>query len=121
MEALKVLGVVVLILLAFAFAYWYIEVYTVRKHWREATQEAALQMNLFPQNMPPTQTAGITIDSWKLDIFKRHITGAGYDWPVPIKLAEGVLLLRVKTTNLEALGAVVLAANTEAAKTGAPK
>lgn len=66
------------------------------------------------------KTAGIAIDDWKLTIFKRHLQQAGYSVKNAGPLTNGTLLLQVHTTNLEALGEVVKAANTEAARTGAP-
>ena len=122
MEALKVLGAVFLVLLALGLLYWYVEVYTVRKHWREATEAVKLQRNLFPpprknHNMP---VANIALDSWKLDIFQRHLTQAGYKCPEAKPLIAGTLLLTIQTDNLEALQQVVQAANQEAALTGAP-
>jgi hypothetical protein len=41
MEALIYIGLIVVF---FALAYWYIEVYTVRKHWREAIEETNAAM-----------------------------------------------------------------------------
>ncbi len=64
--------------------------------------------------------AGIAIDEWKLSIFERHLTQAGYSFENCGLLVDGALLLRVRTANLVALGEVVKAANTEAAQTGAP-
>lgn len=66
------------------------------------------------------KTAGIAIDDWKLEIFKRHLGEAGYGYeqrPLP----GNCLLLRVTTENIEALQAVVQAANLEATRTGKPQ
>lgn len=68
-----------------------------------------------------TKKAGIAVDAWKLPIFERHLRQAGYAFENSGKLTAGTLLLRVDTTNLVALGEVLMAANTEAAQTGAPK
>ena len=62
---------------------------------------------------------GIAIDVWKLSIFERHLKAAGYTWENSGGLSEGVLLLRVNTTNPEAAAIVIKAANDEAAMTGA--
>lgn len=63
----------------------------------------------------------ITIDAWKLEIFSRHLTQRGYAFKsTPLDEVGSCLLLGVETENLEALAAVTLAANTEAARTGAP-
>ena len=67
------------------------------------------------------QKAAIAIDDWKLPIFERHLRQAGYSFQNSGSLTAGTLLLRVDTPNIVALGEVVKAANTEAAKTGAPK
>jgi hypothetical protein len=65
--------------------------------------------------------AGIVIDAWKLPIFERHFTQSGYAFENAGKLTTGTLLLKVETSNLEALSGVVKAANTEAAMTGKPQ
>jgi hypothetical protein len=65
--------------------------------------------------------AGIAIDSWKLPIFERHLTQAGYVYINQGALTPGTLLLTVTTQNAAALATVVKAANTEAARTGAPR
>ena len=65
--------------------------------------------------------AGIVIDEWKLPIFERRLKQAGYSFENSGLLATGTLLLRVDTANLEALGEVLKAANTEVAQTGAPR
>lgn len=65
--------------------------------------------------------AGIAIDDWKLPIFERHLSQAGYQFKNAGRLTTGTLLLQVETTNPEALAGVVAAANTEAAMTGAPQ
>lgn len=64
--------------------------------------------------------AGIVIDAWKLSIFERHLKQSGYTFENTGSLGSDTLLLRVDTTNVEALAIVIKAANTEAAKTGAP-
>lgn len=70
---------------------------------------------------PPPAKAAIVIDEWKAPIFERHLAQSGYAYDKGPGLSAGTLLLMVKTTNLTALEGVVRAANTEAAKTGAPQ
>ncbi len=65
--------------------------------------------------------AAIVIDPWKLPIFTRHLTQSGYTFEDAGLLSPDAHLLRVDTTNLEALAHVVKAANAEAARTGAPQ
>lgn len=65
--------------------------------------------------------AAIAIDDWKLPIFERHFSQAGYAYEKGSGPTSGTLLLTVKTKNVEALGIVVMAANTEAARTGSPR
>jgi hypothetical protein len=65
--------------------------------------------------------AGIAIDTWKLPIFDRHLTKAGYAFKQGPGITADTLLLTVTTENIEALGFVVRAANTEAAMTGTPR
>lgn len=64
--------------------------------------------------------AGIAIDEWKLPIFERHLKQSGYQFDNAGHLTPDTLILKVETTNLEALEVVVRAANAEAAQTGAP-
>ena len=65
--------------------------------------------------------AGIAIDAWKLSIFDRHLTSAGYAYTDGPGLTQDTRLLTVSTENVEALEVVVRAANTEARQTGAPR
>lgn len=65
--------------------------------------------------------AAIVIDTWKLSIFERHLQQAGYAYAKANGLTDNTLMLSVATNNMEALGEVVKAANTEAAQTGAPQ
>jgi hypothetical protein len=62
----------------------------------------------------------IAIDNWKLPIFDRHLSQAGYTY-AQVPFTDGTMLLKAETTNAQALAQVTLAANTEAARTGAPK
>lgn len=65
--------------------------------------------------------AAIAIDDWKLPIFERHLSQAGYTFKNVGNLTADTLVLHVETPNMVALGEVVKAANAEAARTGAPK
>lgn len=67
------------------------------------------------------QKVAVVIDNWKFPIFERHLQQAGYQFDRADGLTPSSMILSVSTTNLQALGIVVKAANTEAAKTGAPK
>ncbi len=61
--------------------------------------------------------AGIAIDAWKLPIYERHLTHAGYAYTnrgsVP-GFPPHTLVLTVEAQDLIALDAVVRAANSEA-------
>ena len=63
----------------------------------------------------------IALDPWKLPIFERHLSHSGYAFENVGLLTEGALVLKVSTDNPVALGEVVKAANTECARTGAPR
>lgn len=70
------------------------------------------------------ETAGIIIDNWKLPIFERHLTQAGYSFEKPGGpggFTEDTMVLMVDTENIEALHEVVKAANKEAARTKSGK
>lgn len=58
-------------------------------------------------------TAGIAMDEWKLPVFERHLTQAGYTYERAPDTEAGLILLLVPTTNLAALGEVVKAACNE--------
>ena len=64
--------------------------------------------------------AGIAIDAWKLEIFERHLSQAGYAYEKSAGLTADTLMLCVETDNMIALEGVLRAANTEAAKTRSP-
>lgn len=63
--------------------------------------------------------AAIVIEGWKLPIFERHLSQAGYALEISKGLITDNLVITVETDNFEALGNVVEAANAEAARTGA--
>jgi len=56
-------------------------------------------------------TCGIAIDAWKLPIFKRVLTNAGYTFTKNPGLTADTLLLKVKTDNILALKTVIEKAN----------
>lgn len=66
------------------------------------------------------QKAGIVIDMWKLDIFKRHLEQAGFTFTY-MPFMEYTLLLHVHTDNLEALKHTLKAATEEAKKSKGAK
>ena len=59
--------------------------------------------------------AAIALDDWKLPIFDRRLTSAGYSYEKHPGLTNDTLTLTVITDDVEALEKVVRAANTEAA------
>lgn len=63
--------------------------------------------------------AGVAIDSWKLSIFEKHLTEAGYTYETRPGVTSDSLMLHVVVDNssLHDLHKAVLAANTEAALT----
>lgn len=60
--------------------------------------------------------AAIAIDDWKMPIFERHLSGAGYVFKKGAGLTSGTLILTVETLSVKELEVVVRAANTEAKK-----
>lgn len=62
--------------------------------------------------------AGIAIDDWKLPIFDRHLSRAGYTYEKHPGLTADTMTLIVLTEDAKALEGVVMAANTEAAGKG---
>lgn len=63
------------------------------------------------------KTAGVAIDDWKLEIFKRHLDAAGYTYTVHPGLTSDTLLLKVPCEWAHKLMPVIKAANDEAAQT----
>lgn len=63
---------------------------------------------------------GIAIDRWKLAIFSKHLSAAGYEYKGTNGVTPDTLMLYVTTKSAAELEPVVRAANTEAAKEGAP-
>lgn len=65
--------------------------------------------------------AGIAIDTWKLDIFTKRLTDAGYTFEQGPGLVSNTLMLYVITDDVPKLGVVVKEANEEARRQGKPK
>lgn len=58
--------------------------------------------------------AAIALDTWKIGIFDRHLTEAGFTYSVAGKISESITVLHVETENLLGLAPIVKAANAEA-------
>lgn len=65
--------------------------------------------------------SAVVIDSWKYPIFHEKLTEAGYRFAAIPDAGLKITVLKVPTTDLVALAAVVKAANDEAARVGPPK
>jgi hypothetical protein len=57
--------------------------------------------------------AGIVLDTWKLPIFERHLTGAGFDFTESNGPTKDTLLLTVEFEEVGEVQSVVTAANNE--------
>ena len=64
--------------------------------------------------------AGVVIDSWKLDIFKRHLDKAGYKYTQHPGPFPSVITLRVITDFVHKLQPVIKAAQEECAGSKRP-
>ncbi len=64
--------------------------------------------------------AGIAIDDWKLPIFERHLSEAGFAWKQSSGVTADTLLLFVECEFAADLMPIVSAANEEAAQKGKP-
>lgn len=60
--------------------------------------------------------AAIGIDSWKLDIFEKNLTEAGFTYENAGRFSEDTLMLIVYTDDVKKLEKVVRKANAEAAR-----
>lgn len=63
------------------------------------------------------RTIGIAIDPWKLDIFKKHLTDAGFQDYEVVDTSTIMVLIKVKTDRAFKLQTVVEAAQLECRKT----
>lgn len=61
--------------------------------------------------------AAIALDKWKLPIFKKHLDKAGFKYTKHPGLTKDSVTLTVKTESISRLKPVVIAANSEAART----
>jgi hypothetical protein len=61
--------------------------------------------------------AGVLIDAWKLPIFERHLSDAGFSYEQAPGVTPDTITLRIMTASasVEGLRTVVRAANAEAA------
>ena len=57
--------------------------------------------------------AGVAIDSWKLDIFKKHLDAAGYKYDQGKGVTSDTLMLYVQYTWLSDLKPIIEAAERE--------
>lgn len=63
--------------------------------------------------------AGIAVDDWKLPVFRRRLTGAGYAYQDGGALTPGTTLLTVETSDMLALKKVLEQCQTECRKPAA--
>lgn len=59
------------------------------------------------------KTAGVVIDEWKLQIFKRHLDGAGCKYTEHPGITQGTLTLIVEYEWVSELKPIIEAANEE--------
>lgn len=60
---------------------------------------------------------GIVVDDWKLSIFKRRLTEAGYDWTLgPDPFVKNVSAMLIETDDIQALKGVIKNCQIEAAR-----
>jgi hypothetical protein len=60
--------------------------------------------------------AGISVDDWKLPVFRKRLTEAGYEYTDAGELALGVTLLQVNTDNMFKLKKVLEECQSECAR-----
>lgn len=60
--------------------------------------------------------AGIVMDTWKLEIFMKHLKAAGFSYERMPDFSPKIAQLRVMTNSYEELAPIVKAANTEASE-----
>ena len=65
--------------------------------------------------------AGIALDDWKLPVFRKALTDAGYTYEDGGAAGPGLTILHVPFTDAAALTRVVADANAECTRTGPPK
>lgn len=62
--------------------------------------------------------SGIAVDDWKLPVFRRRLSEAGYEYDDAGALTDGTTLLTVHTDNIFALKAVLEACQSECRRMG---
>ena len=60
--------------------------------------------------------AGIAVDNWKLPVFRKRLTDAGYEYKDAGALTHDTTLLQVETDDMIALTDVIAACQTECRK-----
>lgn len=65
--------------------------------------------------------AGVVIDAWKLDVFKRHLDAAGYEYTQHPGPFPAVITLRVKCEWAHKLQPIIEAAQQECARARQPE
>lgn len=65
--------------------------------------------------------AGIALDDWKLPVFRKRLTEAGYTYTDAGEVTPGTTLLHVQFTDLPAIRRVVEAAHAECKRQGPPQ
>lgn len=61
--------------------------------------------------------AGIAVDNWKLPVFRKRLTNAGYEYKDAGATSHDTTLLQVETDDMIALSEVIAACQSECRKT----
>ncbi len=64
--------------------------------------------------------AGILVDDWKLPVFRRRLTEAGYDYEDGGAPRPGITILKVKTDKVMELADLLKECQDECARAGKP-
>ncbi len=59
------------------------------------------------------KTAGVTLDDWKIPIFKQHLDVAGYKYEEPVRFTKGTSILKVHYEWVHELQPIIVAAAAE--------
>lgn len=65
--------------------------------------------------------AGIVLDDWKLPVFRKRLTDAGFTYTDAGGVLPDTTLLTVETNDVTALAGVVKVCQAECARTGKPR
>lgn len=65
--------------------------------------------------------AGIAVDNWKLPVFRKRLTEAGYVYKDAGALTHDTTLLQVETDGVTALAEVIAACQAECSAAGKPR